>query len=443
MPASRTDAARRTSRLSHARPTLRGGAVLTGGVLLVATGTSLGLNDITGLGVAGIVTVLGAWVWMSVRRIDHGRGALTVARRVAPNPVVRGTQITTRLVVAPVSATATALGRLSRLQISEQAAGELCEQDALRAQVVSHPDKIAVRYRLRPAHRGRWPLGPVLTSRVDLFGLIRTGQPLGEPTTISVWPRTTALSVRGARAFGDFARAANGARASSSDDSVLRDYVTGDDPRRVHWATAARRGQLMVRTDENAGLPPVTVLLDRGTLPAPGIERQTSSGEDGEWAVEAAASVATTLLGAGHPVRFIASSRVPAVEIVPYVPGRRSESTAHILDQTVDLVGHAGPQDVEAALTATANALRNSRRPAELTVAVVAPLGALARAAVAGMAGDGSHWALVVAPGPAAQSPEAEDTLSVLRAIGWHVVLVDPRTTSISDAWNRLMEENR
>ncbi|MEK8224936.1 hypothetical protein NKG05_00360 [Oerskovia sp. M15] len=37
------------------------------------------------------------------------------------------------------------------------------------------------------------------------------------------------LGARRAR-FGEFARSANGARTSSSDDSILRDYVTGDDP---------------------------------------------------------------------------------------------------------------------------------------------------------------------------------------------------------------------
>ncbi|QDW63087.1 DUF58 domain-containing protein [Oerskovia sp. KBS0722] len=433
----------RRARGAHVRPTARGTAVLAASLVLVGTGTALGLTDVVGLGAAGLLVVATAWAWMMLRRIDRGRGALRVSRRIEPDPAVRGTQVTTRLLVSPVSPNATSLGRLARLQISEQAAAELCEHDALRAQVVSHPDRIAVRYRIRPEHRGRWPLGPVLTSRVDLFGLVRAGQPLGDASTVSVRPRTTELAVRGSRAFGDLARSRNGARTSSSDDSVLREYVAGDDPRRVHWATAARRGQLMVRTDENAGMASVTVLLDRGVLPPPDTDRSSMAAQDGEWAVEAAASVAVTLLGAGHPVRLVASSAAPTLDAYPYSTGRTSDGAAQILDDTIDLGGHANPRDAERALAATADALRTSRRPGELTVAVLGPLGAISGPSVAPLAGDGNHWAFVVAPNGDGLGSAVQDTLSMLRAIGWLAVAVDPRETTVGAAWNRLMEEHR
>ncbi|GAA1401072.1 DUF58 domain-containing protein [Oerskovia paurometabola] len=442
MPGPRR-APRSPSRLARVRPTTRGTAVLAASVALVAAGTALGLADLVALGAAGLLVVGGAWAWMVLRRIDRGRGALRVSRRVEPDPAVRGHQVTTRLLVSPVSPTATALARLARLQISEQAAAELCEHDALRAQVVSHPDRIAVRYRLRPEHRGRWPLGPVLTSRVDVFGLVRAAQPLGERSMVSVRPRTTELATRGSRAFGDLARSANGARTSSSDDSILREYVSGDDPRRVHWATAARRGQLMVRTDENAGVPPVTVLLDRGVLPPPDTDRSSRAAQDGEWAVEAAASVAVTLLGAGHPARLVASTAAPALEAYPYSTGRGSDGAAQILDDTIDLEGHASPRDAERALAATADALRASRRPGELTFAVIGPLGPLSGPSLVPLAGDGNHWAFVVAPAHDDRDAAVQDTLTRLRTIGWHAVAVDPRSTTITDAWNRLMEEHR
>ncbi|MHA7134930.1 DUF58 domain-containing protein [Oerskovia turbata] len=429
--------------LGRVRPTARGTAVLAGGLTLVGAGSALGLAEVVGLGAAGLLVVAGAWAWMLARRIDRGRGALDVTRRIEPSPAVRGRQVTTRLLVSPVTPTATALGRLGRLQISEQAASELCENDALRAQVVTHQDRIAVRYQLRPEHRGRWPLGPVLASRVDLFGLVRAVQPLGEPVAVAVLPRTTELSARVARAFGDIARSAHGARTSSSDDSVLREYVAGDDPRRVHWATAARRGQLMVRTDENAGIPPVTLLFDRGTLPPPGANRATRSSQDGEWAVEAAASVAVALLGAGHPVRLVPSSTEPAIDSIPFSTGRSTSGTAPVLEGTIDLEGHAAPHEADHALAVTADSLRASRRPGELTVAVLSPLAPLALSSVAPMAGDGHHWAIVVAPPDPGQAPLVSDTLSTLRSLGWQVVAADPRASTIDHAWTRLMDEHR
>ena len=43
---------------------------------------------------------------------------------------------------------------------------------------------------------------------------------------------------------------------------TLREYVVGDDLRRVHWASTARRGELMVRQDEVPWQGRATVLLD-------------------------------------------------------------------------------------------------------------------------------------------------------------------------------------
>jgi uncharacterized protein (DUF58 family) len=42
----------------------------------------------------------------------------------------------------------------------------------------------------------------------------------------------------------------------------LHEYVPGDDLRRLHWATSARTGQLMVRDDADPATPHLTVVLD-------------------------------------------------------------------------------------------------------------------------------------------------------------------------------------
>ncbi|MEK8224937.1 hypothetical protein NKG05_00365 [Oerskovia sp. M15] len=68
----------------------------------------------------------------------------------------------------------------------------------------------------------------------------------------------------------------------------------------------------MVRTEENAGMPPVTVLFDRAVLPPPGTGRSTALAQDGEWAVDAAASIGVALLGAAIP-----SGSSPRRELLP------------------------------------------------------------------------------------------------------------------------------
>lgn len=428
------------ARLARVRLTPRGIAVVTTGAVLWVLGLVLALPDVVGLGTACLLTVAVAWALTGGQRLDEGRGALRVVRHVEPSPVVRGRTADASLLVAAVSPTGAAYERLSRLRLSEQAAHELAGHEGIRARVSARPDRISVHYLLTPTRRGRWPLGPLLTTRTDVFGLVRATQPLGDPTGVAVWPRTVELAVR-TRATGDVDRSATGARLQSTDDSVLRDYVAGDDPRRVHWATAARRGQLMVRADESAGVRPVTVLLDRSLLPhatesAPS-GRNPGTIEDGEWAVELAASVATSFLDSGHPSRLVATGVVPDVEAARFATTRAGRPV--LLDATVDLHGHRGAAEAERAVTNTAKALRMARSAGEIVVAVLAPVPASARGEVAALAADGTCWGILVMPRETGFRHEVEESAAALRAAGWHVALVEPRTDP-ERAWAVLAE---
>jgi len=428
-------------RLARVRLTGRGYALLCSGGLLVVTGVALELPDVVGLGAAAMLAVGFAWAVMGLQRLDAGRGALVVARELTPNPVVRDRSTAVRLVVGARARTGAAYERLARLRLSEQAAHELAGPQGIRARVTAHPDRITVGYTLHPARRGRWPLGPLLTTRTDAFGLVRTTQPLGAPTRVAVRPRTVQLPTR-TRVLGDVDHIATGARLASTDDSVLREYVSGDDPRRVHWAGSARQGRLMVRADESAGVRPVTVLLDCSLL-APPVDARggpwpTQRGirhlEDGELAVELAASVAVSFLEAGHPARLV-STGSPAL---PFAPGARTGRSA-ILDAAVDLQGHRTAGDALRAVTTTARSLRLNRTQAEVTVAVLAPLPDAARHDVATLASDGTCWAVVVVPREPRGLQDAEQTAADLRHAGWQVATC-PAGTLPDHAWALLTE---
>lgn len=428
-------------RLSRVRPTVRGGALLVAGAVLAGTGVVLDLPDVVGLGAAAVLAVTAACVALGWQRLDAGRGALDVERDIEPDPVVAGRPATTRLTVRARTRTGAAYERLAHLRLSEQAAHELAGPSGIRARVRAHPDRIAVQYSLAPVRRGRWPLGPVLTTRTDVFGLARTTQPLGGATRVSVWPRTTPLPARAA-ALGDVDRAAVGARLASSDDSVLREYVPGDDPRRVHWAGSARQGRLMVRADESAGLRPVTVLLDRGLLAPQPDERPGARPpardvvDDGEWAVELAASVATSFLEAGHPTRLVATTTTPGR--TEHVAGRRS-GHAQLLDATVELTGIRGSESDDA-LATTVRSLRTDRTRSEVTVAVIGPIGGTAqRRALASLGADGIGWALLVVPRATGMRHDVDPTADDLRAAGWRVASCTPGTP-VARAWSTVTE---
>ena len=420
-------------RIARVRPTRRGVALAVAGAGLVVTGMLLGLPDVVGVGVAGIAVVAMAWLSQGLGRLDSGRGALSVSRRVSPDPVVRGQEAATDLLVTAARRSAVAYERLGRIRLSEQAAHELAGDGGVRARVSAQPDRIQVHYSIHPARRGRWPLGPLLTTRTDAFGLVRTTQPLGAPTIVSVWPRTTELPV-GKGLLGDLEHAGAGARLTAPDDAVLREYVAGDDPRRVHWPTAARQGRLMVRADEAAGVRPVSVLLDRALLTAPGESRSVAglTHAHGEWSVELAASLACSFLEAGHPVRLVATMRAPSVG--SFVTGSNSGRPA-LLDVTVDLHGHRTLADADAALAATAQALRAGHAPGDVAVAVLRPPTPEGLRELAAMSTEGTTCLALVVGEAAACAQSA----AALRSAGWHVATA-PAGTAHEKAWATLSE---
>ena len=98
------------------------------------------------------------------------------------------------------------------------------------------------------------------------------------------------------------------------DDVATREYRHGDDLRRIHWRTTARRGELTVRREEQPWQSRGAVLLDtrliahRGDGPASSLE----------WAISAAASISIHLAHARFELRMVTDTGVGDVV------GRRS-----------------------------------------------------------------------------------------------------------------------
>ncbi|NUT99275.1 MAG: DUF58 domain-containing protein, partial [Saccharothrix sp.] len=114
-----------------------------------------------------------------------------------------------------------------------------------------------------PTHtRGLLPVGPLTLNRRGLAGLAVARTVLGDVVEVRVVPRV--LPVRGLP--GGVRRGHVGAdervERGGTDLVGLREYVPGDDLRRLHWATSARTGTLMVREDADPARPHLAVLLD-------------------------------------------------------------------------------------------------------------------------------------------------------------------------------------
>ncbi|KQR11156.1 DUF58 domain-containing protein [Cellulomonas sp. Leaf334] len=406
------------------RPTPRGLALGIAGIVALQLGVVLGAVDLVRIGTLALLLVVGAAVAVGVLDPGRGKHRLSVLRHAVPNPVHAGEEAQIEVVITATDPAARV--RLAGLKFAEQAATELSGGRPLRARVTRAPRRVTVTYSVQAARRGRWPLGPLVVTRGDPFGVVRTSATLGEQAEVSVWPAVVPLPTPSDVLVGEPDRVALGARSPSTDDASLRDYREGDDLRRVHWSSSARKGALMVRSDERAGMRPVSVLLD---LPA----RATSL----EWSISLAASMSLAMLDGGHPVRLV-SGGTAAASPLGFVhdrsgPGARSA----LLDRTIDLEAPRSAVQGEAALVSAAHLLHTTEAGGEIVLAVLGPLGASARAALAHVADNALAWAVVRADTPA-QEAEAEHTIKALRRAGWRACRVTPGEPVV-DCWLRLL----
>ncbi|MBU4214851.1 MAG: DUF58 domain-containing protein [Actinobacteria bacterium] len=394
------------------RPTPRGWTLLGAGLVALQLGFGIGSPDLVRIGFVALGLVGAGTVSVLVRTSRRGGRGWTVTRAVTPR----------RLHAGASAAVATQLsGRgLRDVALAERAAPQLSGAGAPRARVRRGPGVLTLDYQVHATSRGRWPLGPLVATRTDPFRVIRRRGPVGASTDVVVWPSIAELTLAGDVVLGEPDRVALGVRSPSPDDTALRDYHEGDDLRRVHWASTARRGRVMVRADEHTGMRAVDVLVER-----------PSSAAGLEWTLSVGASIAVAALAAGHPVRLLGATDDPARTVhLRY----GDEARAALLDPTVDATTSRSPGVAGDRLVAAVDAIE---RTGQVVIAVIGAVPPAARTALAGLPTGASCWVLVRADGPT--STAAQATLHALRLAGWHGVVAhtgeDP-----AQAWRRLAE---
>ena len=172
----------------------------------------------------------------------------------------------------------------------------------------SGDDTVHLEYRLRVSRRGVYAVGPLRVGVTDPFALARSDRDVGNARELIVTPRVTPLDAAlGTAASVDGVLHGLQRRTHpNSDELIAREYRYGDPLRRVNWAATARRGELMVREEEQRGDPEARILLDT-TLSA----HQHGSRHEFddrvhagfELGIEVAASIGVHLLDLGYQVR--------------------------------------------------------------------------------------------------------------------------------------------
>lgn len=158
-------------------------------------------------------------------------------------------------------------------------------------------------YPIRPTLRGIRYLGPLSVKVSDPFGLTEFDKKLAGESKIIVTPAVVPLVGLPDTISTIFNNASSLRPRSgrSEHDASLRTYRHGDDMRKVHWRTSARRDELFVRTEEQSSYGGATVLVDN-RLSA---HRGNGVGSSLEWAISCAASVCLHLHRNGVAVQLI------------------------------------------------------------------------------------------------------------------------------------------
>lgn len=243
--------------------------------MLLGVGFRFAYPELTLLGAAagiavGYAVLSAAW-----------RPRLEVTRSADPDRVARG---------EPAAMTLT-VRNAGRLRAASLVAEDRCGDRAVPVPLLRlRPGRdTTVRYEVPTARRGVVPVGPLRVTRRDPLGLVALARPYGGTVPVWVHPRVHPLNAvptgAGRSLDGRVDKVPHGSITFDS----LREYVVGDELRRVHWRTSARVGELMVRENVDTSLPRIVVLLDNRAAAHP--ERLDGVAESFESACEAAASV--------------------------------------------------------------------------------------------------------------------------------------------------------
>jgi uncharacterized protein (DUF58 family) len=151
----------------------------------------------------------------------------------------------------------------------------------------------------RVLRRGVFSGGEVRLASSWPFGAVRAQRDLDVSSDVVVVPRTLPLHDFPLAGAGDGAEAAAAPSSGHGDQLAgVRDYRAGDDVRKVHWRSTARRGHLVVREDARTPTPRVALVLagkDHGEPPDSAFEAL----------VTAAASIALHALELGHDLELL------------------------------------------------------------------------------------------------------------------------------------------
>ncbi|HJR93767.1 MAG TPA: DUF58 domain-containing protein [Acidimicrobiia bacterium] len=279
----------------------------------------------TELGIASLL--LFSSVIAGVLFVGRGKPRIQVGRRTSPSAVHEGDHAAVTLQLRNRGRT------LRHVTITEEVAGLGTAEFAVAA--VAHGKDLTATYRILCRPRGMFPIGPTFVTVTDPLGMARVTATTGSIDSLVVYPAVESLrefpAVRGRNLVVTSSRPEHNQRGGE-DFYTLREYQQGDDLRRVHWPSSARRDELMIRQLETPWQARALVVLDVRSESYPD-ERSF------EKAVSGAASVVHHLVGGGFAADLWAGGAV--VNATRYTAAMEALATVSP-DPDIDILTVAG-----------------------------------------------------------------------------------------------------
>jgi uncharacterized protein (DUF58 family) len=274
-------------------PTARGYLVVVTALALMVAGRAFGTGAVEQLGFALLILVV-----VAVGVVRLGRHDLHLRRTVNPPRASQNQAVTVTIDLRNEGRGAAPL-----LLLEDKLPPGLSGNARFAVHGIEATGRRKAGFAIKAVRRGRYAVGPLHVGFVDPFGLARVRwQALGVSNFL-VHPRYERLST--ARDMGERRSVASTARrqptgARGEDFYTLREYIEGDDLRKIHWPATAKRGNFMIRQEETPWHTRSTILLDNRSQGHGGIGESSTF----ERSVEAAASVCDLYHRSGYGWRL-------------------------------------------------------------------------------------------------------------------------------------------
>lgn len=151
------------------------------------------------------------------------------------------------------------------------------KSDAASVACIPGRGKASVRTFASATRRGRYSISPIMATSAFPFCVFQwTRRQRGSAQSLIVHPLyhgLRSLSLPVGRKFQRHGLTLVSKVGESPDFAGCREFRPGDDPRRIHWPSSARRGNLVVKEYQEEYLPRIAVILDTH-LPPKGLKNR-------------------------------------------------------------------------------------------------------------------------------------------------------------------------